>query len=84
MILRTLESALKDVARQYPVVTLAGPRQSGKTTLVREAFPRHAYASLEEPDSRISSIGAAKRISVSGGLDRTPSTAGTAASGAPA
>ncbi|HWN45049.1 MAG TPA: ATP-binding protein [Thermoanaerobaculia bacterium] len=52
MIPRTLESTLKDVARQYPVVTLTGPRQSGKTTLVRETFPRHAYASLEEPDVR--------------------------------
>lgn len=52
MIQRALEPALKDVARQYPVVTLTGPRQSGKTTLVREAFPGHAYASLEEPDVR--------------------------------
>ena len=52
MIPRALEPALKDVARQYPVVTLTGPRQSGKTTLVRETFPDHAYASLEEPDVR--------------------------------
>lgn len=52
MIPRALETALKDVARQYPVVTLTGPRQSGKTTLVRETFPGHAYASLEEPDVR--------------------------------
>src|SRR5215210_7498060 len=52
MIQRVLETALKDVARQYPVVTLTGPRQSGKTTLVRETFPDHAYASLEEPDVR--------------------------------
>jgi|SRR5437867_3646745 len=35
-----------------PVVTLTGPRQSGKTTLVRHVFPRHAYASLERPDER--------------------------------
>ncbi|HVG06704.1 MAG TPA: ATP-binding protein [Thermoanaerobaculia bacterium] len=52
MIPRALETVLHDVARQYPVVTLTGPRQSGKTTLVREAFPDHAYASLEEPDLR--------------------------------
>lgn len=52
MIPRSLETVLLDVARQYPVVTLTGPRQSGKTTLVREAFPGHAYASLEEPDLR--------------------------------
>jgi uncharacterized protein len=52
MIRRNLEATLKKVARQYPVVTLTGPRQSGKTTLVRAAFPRHEYASLEEPDVR--------------------------------
>jgi predicted AAA+ superfamily ATPase len=52
MILRSLQRPLEDVARQYPVVTLTGPRQSGKTTLVRETFPGHAYASLEEPDVR--------------------------------
>jgi hypothetical protein len=43
---------LHKAARQYPVVSLTGPRQSGKTTLVREAFPRHPYASLEVPDQR--------------------------------
>lgn len=52
MISRALEPVLASIARQYPVVTLTGPRQSGKTTLVREAFPEHAYASLEEPDVR--------------------------------
>ncbi|HET9211773.1 MAG TPA: ATP-binding protein [Thermoanaerobaculia bacterium] len=52
MIRRTLETILEKVARQYPVVTLTGPRQSGKTTLVRAAFPGHEYVSLEEPDIR--------------------------------
>jgi predicted AAA+ superfamily ATPase len=52
MIRRDLETVLKKVARQYPVVTLTGPRQSGKTTLVQAAFPEHEYASLEEPDVR--------------------------------
>lgn len=33
-------------------MTLTGPRQSGKTTLCRAAFPRHAYVSLEAPDAR--------------------------------
>jgi len=33
MIRRTIEATLENVARQYPVVTLTGPRQSGKTTL---------------------------------------------------
>jgi len=52
MIPRHLEPVLSKAARQYPVVSLTGPRQSGKTTLVREAFPRHQYASLEVPDQR--------------------------------
>lgn len=33
-----------------PVVTLLGPRQSGKTTLARAVFPSHTYVSLERPD----------------------------------
>lgn len=52
MIARHLSKTLKAAARDYPVVTLTGPRQSGKTTLVRAAFPRHHYASLEDPDTR--------------------------------
>jgi predicted AAA+ superfamily ATPase len=43
---------LRGVARRFPVVTLTGPRQSGKTKLTREAFLRHAYVSLETPDDR--------------------------------
>lgn len=49
MIPRALTSALERAARSYPVVSLTGPRQSGKTTLVRSVFSTHAYASLEEP-----------------------------------
>lgn len=52
MIHRTLTSKLRAAARQFPVVTLTGPRQSGKTTLVRAAFPDYAYVSLELPDQR--------------------------------
>lgn len=49
---RTAETQLKSLAAQYPVVTLTGPRQSGKTTLCRMAFPQMAYANLERPDQR--------------------------------
>lgn len=47
-----LEAELKTLAKGYPVVTVIGPRQSGKTTLVRYAFPEKKYANLEFPDIR--------------------------------
>lgn len=49
---RTLEPRLRAAARQFPVVTLTGPRQSGKSTLARMAFPTKPYVSLESPDTR--------------------------------
>ena len=52
MIKRHLENKLASSARNYPVLTVTGPRQSGKTTLVRKTFPKHAYVSLENPDDR--------------------------------
>ena len=52
MIGRHLRPVLRAAAREAPVVTLTGPRQSGKTTLARAAFPRYDYATLEDPDLR--------------------------------
>jgi len=52
MIARTLTVKLRAAAGRFPVVTLTGPRQSGKTTLAQAAFPRLAYVSLELPDQR--------------------------------
>ena len=49
---RTLQHYLNRDATLYPVVTLTGPRQSGKTTLARMTFPDHDYVCLEEPDQR--------------------------------
>ena len=52
MIKRTLSKKLKSLASKFPVVSVIGPRQSGKTTLVRYVFPRLQYVSLEDLDTR--------------------------------
>ncbi len=52
MFKRELESELKELAKGYPIVTVIGPRQSGKTTIVQQAFPKKMYANLEFPDIR--------------------------------
>ncbi len=52
MITRDLTPALLDAADRAPVVTLTGPRQSGKTTLCRALFGDRPYVSLEAPDVR--------------------------------
>ncbi len=52
MIKRHLETYLLRDARHYPVLTLTGPRQSGKTTLARATFASHRYVSLEQIDQR--------------------------------
>ena len=52
MIDRAMEPVLKELAAKYPVVTVTGPRQSGKTTLCRKVFPKMPYANLERPDTR--------------------------------
>lgn len=52
MIKRTLGEYAKQMAEKYPVVTITGPRQSGKTTLVKSFFPELPYANLEHPVTR--------------------------------
>lgn len=52
MIPRKLVPKLLDLAGFYPVVVVTGPRQAGKTTLCRAAFPGKAYVSLESLDTR--------------------------------
>ena len=49
---RLLARPLRRLAGRHPVVTVTGPRQSGKTTLCRAVFPRTPYVSLEPPDQR--------------------------------
>jgi uncharacterized protein len=50
---RQIETTLLELAGQFPVVTVLGPRQSGKTTLVRKLFPDYAYVNLELPEDRL-------------------------------
>jgi predicted AAA+ superfamily ATPase len=52
MIPRDVQPLFERLARQYPVVTLTGPRQSGKTTLATTVFPGKPYVTLEDPDRR--------------------------------
>lgn len=49
---RTLAVELKTVLGQYPVVTILGPRQSGKTTFARHECPDFGYVNLEDPTWR--------------------------------
>ncbi|WP_457664997.1 ATP-binding protein [Thiolapillus sp.] len=49
---RNAESCLQHLASGYPVVVVTGPRQSGRSTLVRHVFPEHHYVSLEDLDQR--------------------------------
>lgn len=53
MITRDITTELMAAAGEYPVVTVFGPRQSGKTTLARMSFARKPYYSLEDPDVRM-------------------------------
>ena len=52
MIKREAEEKLKQLADGFPAVSVTGPRQSGKTTLVKAVFPDKPYVLLEEPDTR--------------------------------
>ncbi|MBX9830361.1 ATP-binding protein [Candidatus Babeliales bacterium] len=52
IIKRTITAHLQELATQFPVVAVMGPRQSGKTTLVKETFAGYAYVTLEDLDKR--------------------------------
>jgi hypothetical protein len=49
---RLIKKQMDVYLKKYPVLVLTGPRQSGKTTFLREQFPNYTYVNLENPDSR--------------------------------
>lgn len=53
MIERVLKTKLLEMAAKFPIVTVTGPRQSGKSTLLKTSFPEYKYVSLEDPDMRL-------------------------------
>lgn len=52
MVTRTARTRLLEMISKYPVLGVLGPRQSGKTTLVKTTFPNFTYVSLEALDNR--------------------------------
>ena len=66
MIQREIKDKLLQLSKKFPVVSLTGPRQSGKTTLLKESFPEYLYTSLEEPDTRILAESDPRRFLASG------------------
>ncbi len=53
MIKRQITEKLIQLSGKFPVVTITGPRQSGKTTLAKHVFADYEYVSLENPDTRL-------------------------------
>ncbi|MDE6770831.1 MAG: ATP-binding protein [Muribaculaceae bacterium] len=51
-IYRIMSEAINEASAYFPVITLTGPRQSGKSTLLRHLFPSLPYMSMENPDTR--------------------------------
>jgi uncharacterized protein len=52
MIPRKITKEILQLKKEFPIVTILGPRQSGKTTLAKDIFKKYKYVSLEDPDMR--------------------------------
>lgn len=50
-LIRKLNEHLKEAAKFYPVLSVGGPRQAGKSTLLKQVFPEYKYINLEDPDT---------------------------------
>lgn len=53
---RSAGAAVERAFREFPVVVVTGPRQSGKTTLLRRMYPKLRYASMDAPDLRAAAL----------------------------
>lgn len=52
MITRALGIQISTLAKKMPVIAVTGPRQSGKSTLIKQLFPKHNYLNLEDIELR--------------------------------
>lgn len=52
IVFRNIEKAIRAFANKYPIIAVTGPRQSGKTTMLKTLFSDYRYVSLENPDHR--------------------------------
>ncbi len=64
---RQIAEAVSEAARYFSVITVTGPRQSGKSTLLRHLYPDVPYISLESPDIRLSAMNDPKSLLTSYG-----------------
>ncbi|MCK5199951.1 MAG: ATP-binding protein [Spirochaetales bacterium] len=53
MIQRHLGAYINKIKNKFPIISITGPRQSGKTTLAKSLFPEYNYFNLENPDERM-------------------------------
>ena len=56
MIPRAISGKIEQLSKKFPVITITGPRQSGKTTLIRNLFPDKKYVSMEIPETRLQAL----------------------------
>ena len=49
---RAIEKELKAAASEFPVVVLTGPRQTGKSTVLKKTFPKYHWVTLDDPVTR--------------------------------
>ena len=56
MIQREISKIITGMAQKMPIISITGPRQSGKTTLAKLCFPHYEYVNLESPDTRQAAI----------------------------